>query len=176
MKREPRIHWITGYATKNWEQEQEFRLGFGHRGGVAPAEAPGNKIPGFGDKKDRDFPVCSIPEHGEIGKTSESSASRPHLGQDVLVLDDVLVRCKQDIEFSAPELRDKGASCRRRALEGEFQPVMSGQKGTPRRGGGGAVIHREQRSEEVWGFLLLRNNQKRDFMDLELGCSAASSG
>lgn len=51
----------------------------------------------------------------------------------MLVLDDVLVRCEQDVEFSTPELRDKGAPCRRRALEGEFQLVN--KEGIPRREG-----------------------------------------
>lgn len=38
-----------GHITKN--QEQRFHLSFGRRGGAARAEAPGNKIPGFGINK-----------------------------------------------------------------------------------------------------------------------------
>lgn len=91
----------------------------------------------------------------------------------MLVLDDVLVCCEQNVEFSTPELRDEGASCRRRALGGEFQCQV--RREFPEQGAGGAVNYREQQNEEVWGFLLLRNNQKWDFLDLELGPSAASS-
>lgn len=51
-------------------------------------------------------------------------AARTHLGEDVLVFDDVLVRGEQDVEFPAAELRYKCPSCCRRALQGELPREM----------------------------------------------------
>lgn len=68
-----------------------------------------------------------------------------HLGQDVLIFDDIFICSEQDVEFPTSELRYECPSCCWRALEKEFQTEMLNQNMISRRREMvGVVINMEQ--------------------------------
>lgn len=88
-----------------------------------------------GKEKILGFPSGSAGHRAAGCRISPASARRgaagTHLGEDVLVFDDVLVGGEQDVEFPAAELRYECPSCCRRALQGELPREMLRQGPRP---------------------------------------------